>query len=278
MKYLKEYKIFEYLKKDENIWLYQYFKMSDEDKKNSLPHDFPWFFKDFLVEEDIVFKMPTHDYTDADGEQTGEEYEEYEVMEWLYAHNRDLFNKFAEYLYKKVKDNELNIPDADYPAWSFFGSPEILKEQWLIHVTDNADAIESEGFTKGMDQIEKLGLTTNFGDYHKKHGGYNFAYTLYDFKRYAKTNRGWVGGYKYGKEIILFRCSGVRIQHYSDEEYQTIFWGKLATNINKIDKGEKCDWGIFNKISGRLLYENDELENVIHWVVRNYNQYKKYLY
>jgi len=277
MKYLKEYKMFEYLKKDENIWLYQYLKMTDEQKKNSLPHDYPWFFKDFIDDERIEFKFPTHDYIDVDGEQTGEEYETFEIIEWLESNNKELFDKFGEWLFKRVNNNTLDIPDHEYPTWSFFGNPEIIKEQWLIHLTDNSYDIVRDGFTKGTYDLDKLGLTTHLHPYNKEHGGYNFAYAIYDFKRYGKSWRGWEQGYKYGKEVVIFRCSGVRARHNSDEEYQTIFWGSVATHINVIETGENKKWGIYNKISGRLIYENDDLEKVIDWFTFNYNQYKKYL-
>jgi hypothetical protein len=278
MKYLKEYRIFEYLKKDENIWLYKYLKMTDEQKKDYLPHEYPWFFNDFIEDENIEFKVPTNNYIDYEGkEQIGEEYNDYEIPEWLETHNKELFNKFREWLYKRVINSTLEIPDNEYPTWSFFDKPKIIKDQWLIHFTDNSQDIEREGFTKGTYDIDKLGLTTHTSSYGKEHGGYNFCYTIYDFKRYAKSWRGWQKGYKYGKEAVLFRCSGVRARHNSDEEYQTIFWGNLAKNINAIESGEKKQWGIYNRISGRLLYENDELEKVIDWFVNNYNQYKKYL-
>lgn len=276
MKYLKDYKLFEYLKKDENVWLYKYLKMSDKEKKESLPYDFPWFFNDFIEDEVIEFK-PVFTHVDINGEDIGDELIDGDLIEWLSIHNKDLFNKFAEWLFKRINDNTLDTDYSEYPTWSFFGPPEILKEQWLVHFTNKAYDIENKGFTIGTDDVNKLGLTTNLSDSAKKYGGYNFAYTIYDFNKYAKSWKGWVKGYKYGEEIVIFRCSGVRAKHYSDEEYQTIFWGKLATHINSVERGESKDWAIYNKISGRLLYENDELEKVIDWFVNNYNQYKKYL-
>ena len=276
MKYLKDYRLFEYLKKDENIWLYQYFKMTDKQKKDSLPYHFPWFFNDFIEDEEIEFK-PVFTHVDIDGEDIGDELIDRELIEWLSINNKDIFNKFAEWLFKRVNDATLNIDDSEYPTWSFFGSPDIIKEQWLVHFTNKAYDIENKGFTIGTDDINKLGLTTHLSDSEKKYGGYNFAYTIYDFNKYAKSWKGWAKVYKYGKEVVIFRCSGVRAQHYSDQEYQTIFWGKLATHINAVERGESKDWAIYNKISGRLLYENDELEKVIDWFVNNYNQYKKYL-
>jgi hypothetical protein len=126
-----------------------------------------------------------------------------------------------------------------------------------------------------MHDIERLGLTTNFRQEYKS-GGYNFSYTIQDFKRYGYSinlNQ----KFKYGKEAVIFKCSGVRVLHYGDEEYQTIFWGKLATHINAIERGENADFAIYNNKTRRLLYENDDIEKVIDWFVKNYEQYKNYL-
>lgn len=282
MKYLKlfeSYLINEYLKSSDNLALYKYFNMTEEEKKESLPYDFSWLFEEFLEEEEIEFNWPTHDYLDVDGEQRGHKLEDFELPDWLLNHNKQLLNKFADWIYDKisnVKHNKLGISDRDLPAWTYFDKPEIIKEQWLIHQTDDADSIERYGFTHGMEEIEKLGLTTEFSKESKKYGGYNFAYTIYDFKRYGYS-RYRNQKFKYGKELVIFRCSGVRVWHHTDNEPQVVFWGKLATHINIIEEGETANWGIYNNKTRRLLYQNDDIEKVIDWFVENYNQYKNYL-
>lgn len=287
MKYLKlfeTYLINEYLKSEDNVSLYKYFNMTDEEKKHSLPFQYYYLFKKFLKNKLIFFKTPTHDYYDVDGgEQKGEPYSDEEIPDWLYTNNKKLFDKFADWLYEKIKKQTLTKTNllgseydySEYPTWFFFGKPEIIKEQWLIHLTKDADSIESKGFTHGMHDIERLGLTTNFRQEYKS-GGYNFSYTIQDFKRYGYSinlNQ----KFKYGKEAVIFKCSGVRVLHYGDEEYQTIFWGKLATHINAIERGENADFAIYNNKTRRLLYENDDIEKVIDWFVKNYEQYKNYL-
>jgi len=65
-------------------------------------------------------------------------------------------------------------------------------------------SIAKNGFTIGMSDMRKLGLTTyarNDG-YSKKYGGYNFAFSL-DERDYKYA------GNKYGKEAIVFRASGL---------------------------------------------------------------------
>lgn len=257
----------EYISRDE-IYLKDYFSQTEEAKKYYLPHEYYYFFEDFLMEEGIDFEVPKEMVSGDDG------VEEMELMVWLEANNKNLYNSFANYLYKKINENTLPIPDSEYPAWSYFdGGPKIIKNQWLIHFTDNANEIASKGFKYGVDDITKLGLTTHLGEFDKKYGGYNFAYTISDFPRYAKSgfrNK----GYKYGNEAVLFKASGIKLWHYGDEEPQVIFYGNTATNIIPILGGEKFDWGVYAK-NGRLLYENDDLLKVVEWISKNYNQYRK---
>ena len=75
--------------------------------------------------------------------------------------------------------------------------------------------------------------------------------------------------------MVLFRASGVKMWHYSDEEPQVIFYGNTAKNIIPITKGENYAYAIKSK--DKILYESDELEKVVDWVVDNYDQYRKKL-
>jgi hypothetical protein len=258
----------EYITQDE-VYLRNYFNMSEEQKKRGLPHEYPWFFKDFLVEYDIDFETPTHDYSDVDGEQKGEPYEDYEIADWLSQNNKPLFDKFSDYLYDRINDHELDIPDAEYPAWSFFGEGKLVKNQWLIHFTNDPWSIAKNGFTRGVSEIEKLGLTTHLGEFDKKYGGYNFAFRAEIYHRYAKGRH----GYKYGDEAVMFIGSGIEAHHYGDEEPQVIFFGKNAKYIVPITK-EWDDYAVHNLKSGGIIYKSQDLDDVVSWVMRNYQQYQ----
>lgn len=272
-------KINEYLTRDE-ISLKNYFSASEEQKKEYLPYEYYWFFDDFLIEEDIDFEKPKNVYINSDDEEIGEEYDDSELIDVLNSDYKEIYNKFAEYLYEKITSNTLPISDAEYPAWSFFDSdPELVKNQWLIHFTEDAESISNEGFKYGVDEFDKLGLTTHLGEFEKKYGGFNFAYTLNDFRRYGRTgnysNRR--KGYKYGSEAVIFRASGIKLFHYGDSEPQVIFYGNTATNITPILDGENEKWGIYSSKNGQLLYEEDSLEKIVDWFVKNYPQYRKHL-
>ena len=151
MKYLKH--INEFLNND-MIYLKKYFSMSEEDQKKSLPYEYSYLFEDFLEDEDIDFDM--------------NDMEHYEIVEYLENNNIDLFNDFANYLYKNVINHKLNILVGDYPAWSFFDNdPQLIKNQWLIHFTNDAESIAKYGFKYGVDDYTKLGLTTTLGEFEK---------------------------------------------------------------------------------------------------------------
>jgi hypothetical protein len=100
---------------------------------------------------------------------------------------------------------------------------------WIVHAS-NEYGIEYNGFQRGVDDIDKLCLTTHLGDFWKKGPGYNFAFTLRDYDRYGTE---W-GRPKYGKYLYLVRAPYVRIWHEGDNEPQAIFWGPDAHEIWRI--------------------------------------------
>jgi hypothetical protein len=264
----------EYITNDE-IYLKDYFSMSEENKKQYLPHEYYYFFDDFLVETDTEFEFPKEtrpsNYSDEPDEEVDMFDSHIELITWLERNNPVVYNLFADYLYEKIVDYTLPISDSEYPAWSYFDdSPEVVKNQWLIHFTNDADGISRNGFKYGVDDMTKLGLTTHLGEFDKKYGGYNFAYLLSDFDRYGSDR----DGYKYGREAVIFNASGIKLWHHGDNEPQVIFYGKTARNIIPIIEGENSKWGIYGK-NGRLLFENDKLERVVQWLTQNYQQYRK---
>ena len=113
------------------------------------------------------------------------------------------------------------------------------------------------------------------GEFEKKYGGYNFAYDVERYDRYAHSNHG--RGFKYGKEAVIFRASGMELWHYGDEEPQVIFYGNTAKSIIPITEGEEHQWAVKSVKTGRSLYENDDFDNVVVWVLRNFVQYRKQL-
>lgn len=276
-KTINESVIKEYLTHD-TVALKSYFSLTDEQHKQYLPEQFSYFFKDFLIEEGIEFEMPKttvpSDYMDEPDVEVDQFEDDYELMNWLQRNNKELYNKFADYLFQKLKDNTLPIPEAEVPAWSYFDSPQLVKNQWLIHFTKDARSIAAEGFRYGVNEIDKLGLTTSLGEFEKKYGGYNFSYLLSDFQRYGYKGH---GKYKYGDEAVIFRASGIKVWHHGDEEPQVIFYGNTATDIIPITEGENNKWAVRSSKTMKSLYEDDELQKIVDWISKNYEQYRKSL-
>ncbi|MCF8339612.1 MAG: hypothetical protein K9I82_01425 [Chitinophagaceae bacterium] len=273
-KYLNEEQILkEYVTRD-IVYLKDYFKMPDSTKIEYLPYEHYGYFRDFLEETDTDFEEPS-EYTDVDGEDVFMFEDDMELITWLEKNNKELFTEFGEYLFEKIKNNNLPIPDADYPAWSFFdNTPELIKNQWLIHFTKDAYGIAENGFKYGVDDMSKLGLTTHLSEFDKKYGGYNFAYTLGDFEKYGRSS-GWHGSkYKYGDEAVVFNASGIKVWHYGDGEPQVIFYGNTAKNIIPIRVNYDSEFYVQNK-KGRVVYKNEKLPKVVDWIKNNYQQYRK---
>ena len=263
----------EYVTRD-IVYLKDYFKMPDSTKIEYLPHEHPYFFRDFLEETGTDFEEPPSQYTDVDDEDVFTFEDDMELISWVEKNNKELFTEFGEYLFNKIKNNTLPIPDEDYPAWSFFdGTPELIKNQWLIHFTKDAYGIAENGFKYGVDDMSKLGLTTRLSEFDKKYGGYNFAYTLGDFERYARSGS-YGNKYKYGGEAVVFNASGIKVWHYGDIEPQVIFYGNTAKNIIPIRFNYDDEFYVQSK-KGRVLYKNEKLPKVVDWIKNNYQQYRK---
>lgn len=260
----------EYVTNDE-ISLMKYLTLPLDEKYVMIAYNYPFFIEKFLEENDNDEMLrELKDFLNDGGT-------EYEFVYELRSENNELFKEYGEWLYGNMvgyNSSSLDVLPEEMPAWAYFDDQaEIIKNQWLIHFTSDAYGIAKEGFKYGVNEINKLGLTTYYSEFDKKYGGYNFAYTLDDYKKYSKVG----SRYKYGEEVVVFRASGVRVWHNTDEEYQTIFYGNTAKNIIPITDGETKRWGIYSNRSGNLIVEHDDLTKLIQWIIKNYDQYRKHL-
>jgi hypothetical protein len=197
---------------------------------------------------------------------------------------QDMHDSQQDELYDILDDVEKKMSDKeksdfiysirDYPSvhtWSYFDKPTMLRpDTWLIHFTDSAINIAHDGFTKGVDDMTRLGLTTHLSDLDKKYGGYNFAFIAdsRDARNAARKN-------KYGKEAVMFQSAGVRAYHYGDEENQVIFWGK-SVNPNKLVllSRDYDNWCVSTMRMNRDCAHKGDFENVVDWVIENHQQYR----
>ncbi len=116
------------------------------------------------------------------------------------------------------------------PAWMLLEpvtNKLLPSSTWLAHFTDHAEAIQRDGFRFGQPDIQKIALTweNNLFSGPRRKGstepGYNYAYSV---KKIELDRRvGW-----YGKDVLLFRSSGLLVHHDGDREEQVVFWGPSA--------------------------------------------------
>ena len=175
---------------------------------------------------------------------------------------------------------------------------EIVHNEWMVHFSDYADKIAKEGFTKGNDYDGKLKSATYQRG--KTEGGYNYAYLASDV----------IGGkgYKfldYLKEretpFVMFKGNGYRFHHNQDEENQVVLnnvqkgtmvfvrrlydqwcvlanvnpnWKKRTKDINPRPEDERFAMYNPRNIIEGILYSDDDIDKVIKWVMKNFDQYR----
>ena len=241
--------------------LAKYLNSSEEDKKVELAFAYPQYIYQFL------------------GAGISDDEEALDAVERLYSKDRTKFNEFANHVYNLYSRGIIskdNLSISGYPTWQYMDFRGYVKNQWLIHFSDNAyDIWHSQTFKYGYDDFTALGLTTFLSKDIKKHGGYNFAYDTSDYLRYGRSSFR-SGEWKYGKEAVLFRASGIKVWHNGDEEPQVVFEGRTAKDIVYIENTDPGPWGVTNSKLRRPIYIGG-INDVVVWVEKNFNQYKKVL-
>ena len=212
-----------------------------------------------------------------------------ESADELNEYDPDIFVKFPKEWKSDIADYvnnwlEQHAPE-ELPSSSYLSTSDkrlLPAQTWLVHFSDDAETIAEKGFTIGMQDMSKLGLTTRYKNTssEKSGGGYNFAFIANS--RYAK----WAASErKYGKDCVMFQNSGVRAFHYSDEEEQIIFYGKDVDPkmIILLRNNGDNEWIVTAKNPTRRvdydsrLYVSD-FESCVKWVMAHYQTYRKKLF
>ena len=170
---------------------------------------------------------------------------------------------------------EHNAADAPTKAHMDLRRSTLLpRTTWLVHFSDHADSIATQGFTFGMDDMDRLGLTTWYRDGAKKFGGYNFA-----FLAESHHAQEAVMSRKYGHDAIIFQSAGVLVDHHGDEETQVIFYGKEVDPRTLIMvRGEDSrHWSVISRQTDRALFAGT-YPAVVNWIQTNHQQYRRHLY
>lgn len=241
--YMKHLKLFEYLD-TETSNLMRYLRMSDEDKRYELLMQYNYlademnFIEDKREEIEEVCDVDalTELYYDCEDDML-------QFIDEIKERYPEVYEILAEYAWDAIQNGDGATSDAEKPSWIFLEFVNIIKKNtWLVHLTTKEAArdIARNGFTKGIPDMGTLGLTTHFTDYAKQGGGYNFAYTVEDFMKYARESSSH-REFRYGEAIVIFQAAGVRCFHNTDDEHQVIFFGNTATNIKQILHEEETE-------------------------------------
>lgn len=251
----------EYLDSFYGVPLKKYLQMTDDEKfENRLNYDSSY------VMEYIEGKGLDEDLTDgelAELQEYCDNNDAYSIINFLDTHfDRKTINDMNashEYDFSRFR-NSLTHDVMDYDG--------DIKNEWLIHFSNNASLIADEGFqyaTSDMDDLGYSGCGSRIG---KDNEGWNFAFRLDDAPN----------GCGYGTDVVLFRASGVLGYHFGDNERQVMFYNKDAKDLILIERDENSgNWYINSRLTGKVLYEAEELFDVACWAIQNLPQYHKHL-
>lgn len=255
----------------DNSYLHQYLNSDDFDPYSA------WHWVCEWIEE--------NDYLDELSELTGQEFTS---ADDLREEEPELFYKLPEHAQREcaeaVLDKIMQYEPQEAPSTAYLHNRRknlLPRDTWLIHFTDDPYAIAAKGFTIGVDQMDKLGLTTYFKNEGgmKNRGGYNFAFLAQSRDADFAAHKG-----KYGRHAVVFQNSGVHAYHNSDEEDQVIFWGADVSPNDIIVLIHSADgdgsWHVKTRSrlrNGETTLFAGDFEDSIKWIIQNANTYRKKL-
>lgn len=246
-------------------YLYKYLKSDDY---SDFIFNEPWYIEEYFNDYGITID-------DEKFNEYMEDQEWSEAVDWLYRNDKHKFNELSKWMVEYKHDEG----QRGYTKLYFDTNPEMVKNHWLLHFTDNAYDVFKDGFDFGTYDISELGLTS----YKKSEKGGTFAFA-YDAETTGLRTYGASGyrDFKYGQQVVMFRASGVKVYHNTDEEYQVIFDTRTVKDLIVIEKTAYNDsdvWAVTDR-KGRPLYktqtdDRDQLDNAVKWVIKNYDRYHK---
>lgn len=261
----------EYLDRFYGIPLKRYMNMSDEEKDDERLYKYCDRIYDFLNQKHFLYMLD--DDVANELEEACNDYD-YERVIGLIKKNldEDVLRKFFVWC-------DYNGYYGETPTYDVMDYTRDVHNEWLIHFSDNAYEIMRDGFRYATDDMDALGYSGAGQTRGKTSEGFNFAYIADECPR---------DGSKYGEEAVMFRASGVKATHYGDNEEQVMFWNKDAKDIVYIQNGSDSynensfgdyvkEWFITSWITGEVIYDSDNIDDVIAWVQNNFEQYRRHL-
>ena len=153
----------------------------------------------------------------------------------------------------------------------------VPRQTWLTHFSDEADSISRTGFTSGVSDYGRLGLTYGMSKGERELTGdrgqaMNFAFVSGSRDSYAAARRG-----KYGRDAVMFMAPAQLVHHHGDEEQQAIFHGPSVRpgDIVLITQGDD-GWTVRSKDhSRRDPFVAGDFVKAERWVMGNWRQYQR---
>lgn len=150
---------------------------------------------------------------------------------------------------------------------------------WLVHNSDHAGQIYNSGFRRG----NYIGYLAYGYKGHDRQGKYGFAYRLDDAPSPGERHRNNGLKYTYAEPgaSIVFKGSGVVVDHAGDRERQVIFdisepsgcfLVKYDGDTGKSSFGDE-GWSVYGKNPARPLLSNRSYRECLEWIGRNGDGY-----
>lgn len=267
-------------------------EVADENLIRDYEYDIPEFFNNY---RDAIMKLSDEELDVLEAYKNNQADEE-DLLKILENHPdiKEAFGHFCRSIAYQNNRGARYIYDYNQDVYS--------NNQWLIHFTPNPGEIALNGFTKGTQDMEELGVTHGSQRYEE---GYNFAFiadkATNDEARYYLGHDGY-GNLDDNAGAVMFKADGIEAYHGGDCQDQVIFWGPSARNIIPIyhgnveemsyvgwdyddienpdkfykHRGSTDCWYILGK-NDNLLYCNENIRKIITWVKNNYFQYRNEL-
>ena len=189
--------------------------------------------------------------------------------------------EFEQDMGEELQQEQMQYDPANVDTKAHLSFNRMVKTpEWYVHFSDDAESIASNGFTQGVNDMTRLGLTTYLGDADKAYGGYNFAFMA--DSRDARNSA--ANPDSYGGDFVMFNMRGaIEVDHHADEETQHIVYGKDIDRRNLVfvshDGGGNYNVMVHPSKQGRYARDNitgeSTYEGAIEWIAKNIDQYRK---
>ena len=177
-----------------------------------------------------------------------------------------------------------SISDWDLSDERNLSQPEDSAERrvingWLVHNTDHAGQIYNSGFRRG----NYLGYLAYGYKANDRQGKYGFAYRLADAPVPGERHRNHGLKYTYVEPgaSIVFRGSGVVVDHDGDRERQVIFdinepkgcFLVKYDGVMGIANFDTASWSVYGKNPSRPLLAKKTYRDCLNWISENGDSY-----